>query len=214
MRAKILDRAANSAEVVLRSNSPIHFNTSSTSTEDNAHLAFLLQQFSCRLLLFLNITQPFFVSAFCPLSAQSWVWQVQDFLDFRSLNHHSAPWYIYIFPVLDWDPEQWLIILTHHPSIHQERCAGVDVLWQKVREVFPVPGGPITRSIAPLIDNERGSVDDKGFAKDGVWGAGLPASMRSQLVDRLLRCRSDYCCFLCLLVHLRWTIARYWLVAS
>jgi len=40
------------------------------------------------------------------------------------------------------------------------------------REVFPVPDGPITRSIASLIDDERGSerVDDKGFAKDGVWG--------------------------------------------
>jgi len=87
------------------------------------------------------------------------------------------------------------------------------------REVFPVPDGPITRSIGSLIDNERGSesgADDKslGFAKDGVWGAGLPASMGSQLVDRLLGCRSDSCCFSCLLVHLRWTIARYSLVVS
>ena len=46
-------------------------------------------------------------------------------------------------------------------------------LTESEREVFPVPDGPITRSIESLIDNERGSergVDDKGFAKDGVWG--------------------------------------------
>jgi len=84
-------------------------------------------------------------------------------------------------------------------------------------EILPVPGGPITTRIGPLIDNERGSergADDKGFTKGGVWGAGLPAAMGSQLVDRLLGCRSDSCCFSCLLVHLRWTIARYSLVAS
>jgi len=40
-----------------------------------------------------------------------------------------------VFPVLDWDPKQWLIILIPHSSI-QERCAGVDVHWQKVREKF------------------------------------------------------------------------------
>jgi len=136
MREKILGRAASSAEIVLLSNSPIHFITSSTSTEDNAHLGFLLQQFSYLLLLLFNISQPLFVNAFCPLSAQPWVWHVQDCRDLGSLNHHSALWYIYIFPVFDWDPKQWLIILTHHPSIHQERCAGVDVLWQKVREKF------------------------------------------------------------------------------
>ena len=86
-------------------NSSIHFNTLSTSTEDNAHLAFLLQQFSYLLLLFLEFSQPPFVNAFCPLSAESWVWHVQDCRDLGSLNHHSAVWYIHIFPVLDWDPE-------------------------------------------------------------------------------------------------------------
>ena len=116
--SKILGRAANSAEVVLLSNSPIHFNTSSTSTEDKAHLGFLLQQFSYLLLLLLDISQPFFVNALCPISAQYWVWHVQDCRDLGRFNHHSAPWYIHIFPVLDWDPKQWLIVLTHHPSIH------------------------------------------------------------------------------------------------
>ena len=45
-------------------------------------------------------------------------------------------------------------------------------LTEREREVFPVPDGPITRSIGSLIDNdsERGA-DDKGFAKDGVWEA-------------------------------------------
>ena len=106
--------------------------------------------------------------------------------------------------------------MAHHPDpslIHprEVRWSG-RALTESEREVFPVPDGPITRSIASLIDNERDSergVDDKGFAKDGVWGAGLPASMGSQLVDRLLRCRSHSFCFSCLLVHLRWTIARY-----
>ena len=116
--SKILGRAANSAEVVLLSNSPIHFNTSSTSTEDKAHLGFLLQQFSYLLLLLLDISQPFFVNALCPISAQYWVWHVQDCRDLGRFNHHSAPWYIHIFPVLDWDPKQWLIVLAHHPSIH------------------------------------------------------------------------------------------------
>jgi len=102
--------------------------------------------------------------------------------------------------------------VAHHPDpspIHPR-----EVRWserastQSEREVFPVPDGPITRSIASLIDNERGS--ERGVdVKDGVWGAGLPASMGSQLVDRLLRYRSDSCCLSCLLVHLRWTIARY-----
>ena len=107
--------------------------------------------------------------------------------------------------------------MAHHPDpspIHlprEMRWSG-HALTESERELFPVPDGPFTRSIASLIDNERDSergVDDKGFAKDGVWGAGLPASIGSQLVDRLLRCRSDSCCFSCLLIHLRWTIARY-----
>ena len=107
--------------------------------------------------------------------------------------------------------------MAHHPDqslIHpprEMRWSG-HALTESEREFFPVPDGPITRSIASLIDNERGSergVDVKGFAKDGVWGEGLPASMGSQLVDRLLRCRSDSCCLSRLLVHLRWTIARY-----
>ena len=69
--SKILGRAASSAEVVLLFNSPVHFNTLSTSTEDNAHLGFLLQQFSYLILLFPHFSQPFFVNAFCPLSAES-----------------------------------------------------------------------------------------------------------------------------------------------
>jgi len=79
-------------------------------------------------------------------------------------------------------------------------------------EILPVPGGPITASIGPLIGNERGlerGADDNGFAEGGVWGAGLPASMGLQLVDRLLGCSSCRCYFSCLLAHLRWTIARY-----
>ena len=79
-------------------------------------------------------------------------------------------------------------------------------------EILPVPGSPITTNIGPLIDNERGlerGADDKGFTKGGVWGAGLPASTGSQLVDRLLGCRSDSCCFSCLLIHSRWTFVRY-----
>ena len=102
--------------------------------------------------------------------------------------------------------------LITHPSTKRDALEWTccDRKWERS---FSYADGPITRSIASLIDNERGSergVDDK----DGVWGAGLPASMGSQFVDRLLRCRSDSFCFSCLLVHLRWTIARYWLVAS
>ena len=69
--SKNLDRAASYAEVVLLSHSPIHFNTFSTSNQNKAHLGFLLQQFSYLLLLFLHISQPFFVNTFCPLSAKS-----------------------------------------------------------------------------------------------------------------------------------------------
>ena len=102
--------------------------------------------------------------------------------------------------------------LITHPSTKRDALEWTccDRKWERS---FSYADGPITRSIASLIDNERGSergVDDK----DGVWGAGLPASMGSQLVDRLLRCGSHSFCFSCLLVHLRWTIARYWLVAS
>jgi len=68
--------------------------------------------------------------------------------------------------------------VAHHPDpspIHpprEMRWSG-RALTESEREVFPAPDGPITRSIASLIDHERGSergVDDKGFAKDGVWG--------------------------------------------
>jgi len=58
-------------------------------------------------------------------------------------------------------------------------------LTESEREVFPVPDGPITRSIESLIDNERGSergVDDKGFAKGGVWGG------RSACIDGIAAC--------------------------
>ena len=43
---------------------------------------------------------------------------------------------------------------------------------EREREVFPVPDGPITRSIGSLINNdsERGA-DDNGFAEGGVWEA-------------------------------------------
>jgi len=40
-------------------------------------------------------------------------------------------------------------------------------------EILPVPGGSITQSIRPLIDNERGlerGADDEGFAEGGFWG--------------------------------------------
>ena len=60
--------AASSAELVLLSNSPIHLNISSTSTEDKAHL---LQQIFHFLLLSLKFSQPFFVNAFRPLFAKS-----------------------------------------------------------------------------------------------------------------------------------------------
>jgi len=37
-------------------------------------------------------------------------------------------------------------------------------------------------------------VNDEGFAKSVFLGAGLPASMGLQLVDRLLSISDSYCC--------------------
>jgi len=69
--SKILGRAASSAEIViLLSNSPIHFNTSSNSTEDNARLGTLLQHFSYLLLLpryLSTILCQCILSTFCPI---------------------------------------------------------------------------------------------------------------------------------------------------
>ena len=58
--------------------------------------------------------------------------------------------------------------MAHHPDpslIHprEMRWSG-RALTESEREVFPVPDGPITRSIASLIDNERGS--ERGVDKD------------------------------------------------
>ena len=88
---KNLGSAASSAELVLPSNSPIHLNISSTSTEDKAHLL----QISHFLLLFLEFSQPFFVNAFRPLSAEPWVRKVQDCRGLGSLNRHSSRRYIH-----------------------------------------------------------------------------------------------------------------------
>jgi len=63
-------------------------------------------------------------------------------------------------------------------------------------EILPVPGGQITTSIGPLIDNERGlerGADDEGFAEGGFIGF--------QLADRLLSCSRDSC-FSRSLVHI------------
>jgi len=74
----------------------------------------------------------------------------------------------------------------------------------KLTEILPVPGSPITTSIEPLIDNERGlerGADDMDLLKVDS-GALLPASIGFQLADRLLGCSRDGCSFSRSLVHI------------
>ena len=81
------------------------------------HLVFSLQPLSYLLLLFLKPFQPLFVDTFCPLCAEPRVRKVQACCDIGPLNQHFEWWHVQTSPVLDWDPKQWLAILTHHPSI-------------------------------------------------------------------------------------------------
>jgi len=63
-------------------------------------------------------------------------------LNYGPLNHNFEQWCIQTFLVLDWDLKQWLIVLTHHPSIPhalQSMCISSVFgtwLWDLLRPMF------------------------------------------------------------------------------